>query len=207
MSKRKTHEEFMNELILIKPEYTVLGEYINCKTSIDCECNICHNKWSPNPNDMLHGKGCPVCRNKQSGDKRRKTNEQFLLELSLVTQTIVPEEEYRGALEKIWVKCIECGRRWQVEPHSLLQGKGCNVCSSIRGGIKQRKSHSWFIEELSKKYPSLVVNSEYSTMHHNINFTCLDCHNTFDRVAADIFYNGGCPVCNVNNLPQRQPKT
>jgi histidinol-phosphate aminotransferase len=57
------------------------------------------------------------------------------------------------------------------------------------------------------KYPNLIVNNEYVTMHHNINFTCLDCHNTFDRIAADIFYNGGCPVCNVNNLPQRQPKT
>ena len=207
MSKRKTHEEFMDELSLLNPQYQVLGKYINSKINILCECNICGNQWKPRPNDMLKGKGCPVCRNKQSGDKRRKTNEQFLLELNRITDTIIPLEEYKGALEKIWVKCDNCGNQWHVEPHSLLQGKGCNICSSIRGGTKQRKTHDQFVSELHERYPNLIVNSQYTTMHHNINFTCLDCYNTFDRMAADIFYDGGCPICNVNNLPQRQPKT
>jgi rubrerythrin len=129
------------------------------------------------------------------------------LELSNITVTIVPLEEYKGALEKIWVYCTECGRKWKAEPHSLLQGKGCSVCSSIRGGMKLRKSHSQFVGELYEKYPHLIVNSQYTTMYDNINFTCSVCHNTFDRIAADIFYNGGCPFCNVNSLPQRQPKS
>ena len=155
---------------------------------------------------MLHEHGCIVCGNKRSGAVRSKTNQQFLDELSNITTTIIPLEEYQTALTKILVKCVECGRQWRVEPNSLLQGKGCNVCSSIRGGIQIRKSHNQFVNELTERYPHLVVNSEYITMHHNINFTCTDCHNTFDRVAADIFYNGGCPICNVNNLPQRLPK-
>ena len=206
MSKRKTHNEFMSELSLLNPQYTVLGEYISINTKIECKCNVCGNEWNPYPKDVLQGMGCPICRNKQSGDKRRKTNEQFLLELSCITNTIIPLEPYKGALEKILVKCTECGNQWYVEPHSLLQGKGCNVCSSILGGIKQRKTHNQFISEMYEKYPNLVINSQYITMHHNINFTCIDCHNTFDRIAADIFYNGGCPICNINNLPQRQPK-
>lgn len=207
MAKRKTHDEFINELSLLNPQYIVLGDYINTNTKIACKCNICGNEWNPYPRDLLKGMGCPVCRNKQSGDKRRKTNEQFLLELSYITNTIIPIESYKGALEKILVECTECGNKWYVEPHSLLQGKGCNVCSSINGGIKQRKTHSQFVSEMYEKYPNIIINSQYITMHHNINFTCLNCHNTFDRIAADIFYNGGCPICNINNLPQRQPKT
>lgn len=207
MSKRKTHEEFISEIRNLKPNYTIVGQYINSKTKIKCKCDICGNEWYAIPNNLLKGQGCIICSNKRSGDKRRKSNEQFLLELSCVTNTIIPLEPYKGALEKIWVQCSECGNKWHVEPHSLLQGKGCNVCSSIRGGIKQRKPHDQFVSELYEKYPNLVVNSRYTTMHHNINFTCLDCHNTFDRIAADIFYNGGCPICNVNNLPQRQPKS
>lgn len=207
MSKRKTHEEFLLEIQDLCPTYTIIGRYVNCKTKVQCRCNICKHEWSATPNNLLKGQGCIICSNKKSGDKRRKTNEQFLLELSDITNTIIPLEKYKGALEKILVGCTECGNQWYVEPHSLLQGKGCNVCSSIRGGIKQRKSHSQFVDELYEKYPTLIVNSEYTTMHNNVNFTCSVCHNTFDRIARDIFYNGGCPICNVNNLPQRQPKS
>ena len=207
MSKRKTHEEFMLEIHNLNPNYTIIGQYIDSKTKIKCKCNICENEWDALPNNLLKGQGCIVCANRRSGDKRRKTNEQFLLELTSITDTIIPLETYKGALKKILVKCTECGNQWYVEPHSLLQGKGCNVCSSIRGGMKQRKSHSQFVDELYEKYPTLIVNSEYTTMHNKVNFTCSVCHNTFDRMARDVFYNGGCPICNVNNLPQRQPKT
>lgn len=207
MSKRKTHEEFILEIQNLNPNYTIIGQYINNKTKIRCKCNMCEYEWDATPNNLLKGQGCIICSNKKSGDKRRKTNEQFLLELGRITNTITPLEPYKGALEKIWVQCSECGNKWHVEPHSLLQGKGCNVCGSVRGGIKHRKTHDQFVSELYEKYPNLVVNSQYITMYHNINFTCLDCHNTFDRIARDIFYDGGCPVCNVNNLPQRQPKT
>jgi rubrerythrin len=137
---------------------------------------------------------------------KMKTNEQFLLELNKITTTIVPLEKYKGALEKIFVECTECGHQWYVQPHSLLQGKGCNVCSSIRGGSKQRKTHEQFVDELYEKYPNLTVDSPYTTMHDSVTFSCSVCNHTFERVAADIFYNGGCPICNVNNLPQRQPK-
>ena len=206
MSKRKTHEEFILEVQNLNPNYTIIGKYTNCKTNIKCKCNICGNEWNAMPNNLLKGSGCIVCSNKKSGDKRRKTNNQFLLELNRVTDSIIPLERYKGALEKILVQCTECGNKWYVEPHSLLQGKGCNICSSIRGGLKQRKTHDQFVSELYEKYPNIIVNSKYITMHHNINFTCLNCHNTLDRIATDIFYDGGCPICNVNNLPQRQPK-
>jgi hypothetical protein len=204
---KKTHEEFMSEMDLLHPNINILGQYDGNTKHIPCECRVCGHKWDGLPNSLLSGSGCIVCGNKRSGMLRSKTNQQFLDELSKVTETIVPLEEYKTALTKIWVECTECSRKWQVEPNSLLQGKGCSVCNSVRGGEKLRKSHSQFVSELFEKYPNLIVNNKYVTMHHNINFTCLDCHNTFDRIAADIFYDGGCPVCNVNNLPQRQPKT
>lgn len=203
---KKTHEEFVSEMNLLHPNINVLGRYDGSAKHIPCECCVCGHKWDGLPNSLLGGHGCIVCGNKRSGIVRSKTHQQFLNELSKVTTTIVPLEEYKTALTKIWVECTECGRKWQVEPNSLLQGKGCNVCSSILGGEKLRKTHNQFVHELFEKHPNLVVNSEYVTMHHNINFTCMDCNNTFDRIAADIFYEGGCPICNVNNLPQRQPK-
>lgn len=204
---KKSHEEFVSEINLLHPNINVLGQYDGNAKHVLCECRVCGHKWDVLPNSLLSGHGCIICGNKRSGMVRSKTHQQFLDELSKVTTTIVPLEEYKTALTKIWVKCTECGRMWQVEPNSLLQGKGCSVCNSIRGGKKLRKSHDQFVHELFEKYPNLVVNSKYITMHHNVNFTCTECNNTFDRVAADIFYNGGCPICNVNNLPQRQPKS
>ena len=204
---KKTHEEFMSEMRSLHPDINVLGIYNGSAKHILCECCVCGHKWDGLPDSLLSGHGCAVCGNKRSGMTRSKTNQQFLDELFKVTTTIIPMEEYKTALTKILVQCTECGRKWRVEPNSLLHGKGCNACSSIRGGLKNRKTHQQFVDELFAKYPSLIVNSLYTTMHDNINFTCTVCNNTLDRLAADIFYDGGCPICNVKNLPQRQPKT
>jgi hypothetical protein len=204
---KKTHAEFVSEMDLLHPNIDILGRYDGNAKHIPCACRVCGHKWDGLPSSLLSGSGCIVCGNKRSGMLRSKTNQQFLDELLKVTTTIVPIEEYKTALTKILVECVECGRKWKVAPSSLLQGNGCNVCSSVRVGEKIRKSHSQFVSELFERHSNLVVNSEYITMHHNINFTCTDCHNTFDRMAADIFYDGGCPFCNLNNLPQRQPKT
>lgn len=68
MSRKKTHEEFVDELNKVNPNIEVLGEYVNNRTGIHCKCKVCgfdtyidDRKWTPTPNHLLQGKGCPQC--------------------------------------------------------------------------------------------------------------------------------------------------
>jgi hypothetical protein len=195
MSKRKTHEEFILELQSLNPNYIIIGQYVNCKTKVKCKCNECSNEWSAIPNNLLKGQGCIVCSNKRSGNKRRKSNEQFLCELSKISDTIIPLEEYKGALVKILVHCNDCGNEWMVEPHSLLSGKGCNICRSKLGGMKQRKTHIQFITEINELHPDLIINTQYIDSWTEVNCTCKRCKNNFDSKPVNLLSNKGCPYC------------
>ena len=63
--KRKTTEEFREEMREKVPEILVLGEYINSKTAVLCRCLKCGYEWYPTPNTVLRSHGCPECANKK----------------------------------------------------------------------------------------------------------------------------------------------
>lgn len=63
--KKKTTEEFKLEMAEKDPNIIVLGEYINSKTGIHCQCAICGCEWDPTPNVLLDGHGCRDCANRQ----------------------------------------------------------------------------------------------------------------------------------------------
>lgn len=61
--KKKTTEEFRGEMSVVNPSIEVLGEYTGNKDGILCRCKICEHEWSPTPNCVLRGSGCPNCAN------------------------------------------------------------------------------------------------------------------------------------------------
>lgn len=73
MSRRKTHEEFIEELKIINPNITILGTYVNNKTKICC----CKNEhiWYSRPDHLLNGSGCPICY-KDENEKRTNMKKQ-----------------------------------------------------------------------------------------------------------------------------------
>lgn len=71
---RKTQEQFKNEMLKIYgDEYSVIGEYINCKTDITIKHNVCGNISNLSPDNLLHKKtSCPHCSNITKGEFRIK---------------------------------------------------------------------------------------------------------------------------------------
>ena len=63
--KRKTTEEFREEMRIKQPDILVLGEYINSKTGVLCRCLKCGYEWYPTPNTVLRNHGCPACANEK----------------------------------------------------------------------------------------------------------------------------------------------
>lgn len=60
-TKLKTIEKFKEEMKLISPAISIIGEYKNGHTYIKCKCNICENIWEAKPYSLLRGHGCPRC--------------------------------------------------------------------------------------------------------------------------------------------------
>lgn len=61
MPKRKTHEEFIEELNGINKNIRILSRYKNARTYVECECLIDGHVWSATPDNLLRGCGCPKC--------------------------------------------------------------------------------------------------------------------------------------------------
>ena len=52
---------------------------------------------------------------------KKKTNKEFLLELSKVNPNIEPLEEYKGANTEIKCRCTKCNHIWETIPDRIVR--------------------------------------------------------------------------------------
>lgn len=125
MIRKKTHEEFVEELSEINPNIEPMEEYININTPITFRCKICGHEWRVPPANVLRGTGCRQCMIR----KRTKPEEVFLEELRRINPNVAVTERYRNTNTPIACKCKRCGYEWTPRPSSLLSGTGCPSCA------------------------------------------------------------------------------
>lgn len=131
--KRKTHEEFVDELKIKNPAILVRGTYVNSSVKTEVQCSRCNNIWSATPNSLLQGHGCPLCANNQ-----RKTHQQFQFVMRKVNPFIEIVGTYESAMKPLKIRCTICGNEWMSKPNRLLNGAQCQNCI---------KPHTSFMEQ------------------------------------------------------------
>ena len=161
--KLKTHEQFVEEMKIVNPNIEILGEYIHSKEKIKCKCKICNNVWGVIPNALLIGHGCPICANKSTGAKARKSQEQFIADMAITHPELEVLGEYKGNKIKITCRCKECGNIFDMTPNSLLGGQGCPPCSRQRGYDKTKLTNEEFLSRLELLKPTYKVIDKYIT--------------------------------------------
>lgn len=135
-NKKKTNEDFLEELFKINPNIQPLEEYINSKTKILCKCNICGYEWRVSPTHLLYSKsGCKNCAWKYNGKQLRKDPEIFKSELNQINPTIELLTDYVRTKDKVKVRCLICNHEWCSRPSDLLRGTGCPCCSISNGEL------------------------------------------------------------------------
>lgn len=117
-----------------------LSGYRNTSVGIPCTCKKCGHKFKRSVNGFYYSKFvniCPECAKKEIHDKKTKTTEQFTNEANdlygVGAYTVIGE--YVSSNKKIRIKCNECGRKFDIEANSFLQGHGCpfhNCNSSVK---------------------------------------------------------------------------
>lgn len=210
MSKRKTHEEFVQELAEVNPDIEVLGVYKNSKTKLLVKCKIDQYEWETIPSNLLRPRGCPMC-----GGSINKTHDEFLEEVAIANKNIKILGIYKNANTKILTECIIHNYKQEMFPTSILKGCGCIQCRSERIHIAQSKTHEDYkaeclllgFEPIEKYYNSktpikhkcLICNTEFLAQPNNILnghtgcYKCRQSATSYERCVMDILdkYNYG----------------
>ena len=186
MAKRKTHQEFKDDLKKVIPTISVIGEYSNCRTKVFVQCEICGYQWPAQPSDLLRGHGCPRC-----SKKERKTTSRFRQEVAAVNPNIEVLGEYINTSTKVEARCKACGFSWLANPSTLLHGNGCPAC----GGTKL-KTQDEFIKELSVVNPDIELLGEYKNNRSKIPVRCLRCGHEWRATPHNLIdARSRCPKC------------
>lgn len=128
-NKKRTNEDFINQLKTVNPNYIPLEPYVNNTTHIKCLCKKHQLEFITIPKRILDGRlSCPKCDSERKRDNNIKSNNDFLLDLKEHEITdVVPLEEYKGNNVPILFKC-SCGRDWVTTPARVLLGNHCKKC-------------------------------------------------------------------------------
>ena len=195
----KTTEEFKKEVyVLVKDEYSVLGNYINNKTKIKMKHNICNNEYEVRPNRFIRGDRCPKCAIKNNADNKRKTTEEFKKEVyNLVGNEYSVLGKYENCFKKLLMKHNKCGNTYEVKPNDFQQGVRCTYCSIKNRTNKRRKTTNDFKKEVydlvGNEYSVL---GEYETNKTKIKMKHNNCNKEYLTTPHNFITTGNrCPYC------------
>ena len=155
--KKKTHEEYENQLFQLEIDYFPVETYSTCRESINHECLAGH-VWKARPDHILEGKGCPEC-NKLS-KKAVDTKEEYIAELRAIGSDLEVIGNYVDRRTPITHKCKN-GHEWKAAPTNKLNGSGCPQCN--RKGIYSEKyfaNHPEKAVEPGVLYVVVLVNTK-----------------------------------------------
>lgn len=127
--KKKTNEQFKQEISRINPNIKILGEYKDANTPIKCECLIDGHIWSPIAQSLVTGRGCPVCAKRKLAEIFSLTHEEFILRINDMNPNIEILDKYINNHTKIKCRCKIDKHEWHVTPNNLLNGSGCPECA------------------------------------------------------------------------------
>lgn len=126
---------------------------------------------------------------------RKKTNEEYIKELSIKNPNVKVLEEYSGANIPIKHMCA-CGNdEWYVAPSQVLTGISCKKCSIKR----KTKTNEDYINEVKLLNGNIEVIEKYQGARTPIMHKCKICEygsNGEWRIApTEILCGTGCPIC------------
>lgn len=186
--KKRTHEEYVEEVFKINPYIEVVGEYINANTKILHRCRIDGYEWFARPNHILRGVGCSMCYG-----NIKKSHDLYVEELSKINPNVEVIGEYINNKTKILHRCRIDGCEWYAAPSNMLNGKGCPVCSG-----KKKRTHDEYVEEITKLNPNIEVVGEYIDCNTKILHRCKIDGCEWYATPNNILRGKGCPKCSGN---------
>ena len=130
-TKKKTHEEYIQELCDKNIDIDVLEKYKGNHVKIMHKCKKCGYEWMAQPANILSGNSCPLCINKVVV---KGHNDLWTTHPSIAQLLNNPEDGYSvgyGSGKKLVWKCPRCGKTSKKIVHDVVRYNGfsCKTCS------------------------------------------------------------------------------
>ncbi len=194
MGRKKTHEEYVNQVAAINPNIEVIEKYNGLKNKILHRCKIDGYEWYVTPDSILQGHGCPLC----YGNVKR-TQQQYEDEVEKINPNIEVVDKYINVNAPILHRCKIDGYEWKTAPANILSGKGCPKCA---GNIKY--TNQTFREKLYNINPNIEVIGDYTNMKHKVLCRCIIDGYEWNVDPSALLSGYGCPVCAGNKKRSHQ---
>lgn len=192
-AKRKTHQQYIEEVALINSNIVVMEKYIDACTPILHKCLIDKHTWKTLPSNILRGSGCPECRNRTLHEQRAKTQEEYEKEVETLHPKIKVRGVYVNADTPILHECLADGYRWMARPGNILSGKCCPECA---GNLKMTNDE--YINNLRDANPNVIALEEYINIKTPILHKCLIDNHVWKVSPACTLQGCRCPKCAGN---------
>ena len=190
-----THEDYVKEISIKRPDIEVIGKYINLKTKITHRCLNHDFLWDTTPNNILKGCGCPKCKSTKISGKLVLSHGEYVEKLKITNPNIVVIDKYININTQILHKCTIHDFEWNITPASVLQGCGCPKCRSEKIGNSLRKTHDQYIKEVRLINHSILVLGKYIDAVTPILHKCLNDGHEWYAYPYNILSGCGCPIC------------
>lgn len=131
---------------------------------------------------------------------RKKTHEEFVLELSRVNPNIEVISKYITTNDLIECRCKIHNHVWPALPHGLLAGRGCMLCGREKTVASRKLSLEDFLKRLNNCEPNVIYIDGYENISSRINVKCRVCGHEWSPLAYALTSKThcGCPKCAGN---------
>lgn len=200
MPKKKTKEEYVDELVTKAPHIELVGDYINARTKTMHHCVIHDIFWETTPDAVLRGRWCRECGEERYSIKRKKPQEQYIEELKIKNPTVMLLEDYMDSHTPTKHYCTEHHITFDIRPYDALKGKGCKYCRSDKIKNALMKTADEYVEELSYKNPTTQLVGEYKGTDTPTEHYCSIHNIVWDARPSNILHGKGCQQCKSEKI-------
>ena len=129
---------------------------------------------------------------------KKKTHEEYIIELAIKNQNIEIIGKYIDAKTPIIHKCKIHDVEWMARPDNILQGKGCPECAKKNRIKNKRMTHEEYVSQLFVKNPTIEVIGKYVNAKTPILHKCTIDGYEWMVMPDKTLRDRGCPKCAGN---------
>ena len=174
MPRRKTTDEFIEDVLKKHSTIKVAGEYVNDQTPILLHCDICGTEWEDKPHYVLHSSlGCPECNKKyvHIGENDFATKAPHLIQF-FKNKNEASHITYMSH-KLVDLVCPICGSERTMSAFDLYrQGFHCQCCGdgiSYPNRLIRNVMSTFMVDKIKFEYKDKWTNGKIYDVYFEIN--------------------------------------